>query len=252
MLSKFDLTALLFLLLGIVCEVLGTVGGFGSSVFFVPMAQLFFDGTTVLGLTAVMHVFSNLSKIALFRGGIDWKLLLWIGLPGWVLVALGAWLVARVPFAYSNLLLGSFLIVFSILLLLRPRLKMPATWVAASTCGGLAGFWAGFTGTGGAIRGLGMAAFDLPKSVFVATSAAIDLGVDGIRAAIYLNDGFLQRENYWYIPLLLIISVLGTWLGKKVLHRMSQASFRVGVLVLLLIEGLWLLVHFLFVQFSKT
>ncbi len=243
--NKFDLASVLFFLLALVCEVLGTIGGFGSSVFFVPMAQLFFDGTTVLGLTSVLHVFSNMSKLALFRSGIDWRLLLWFGVPSWLLVILGAVLVGRVPFAYSGLLLGLFLVVFSVVLLARPQLRLPKTPTASVVCGALAGFWAGFTGTGGAIRGLGMAAFDLPKHIFVATSAAIDLGVDGIRAGIYLYQGFLKPELYLYVPILLGVSIAGTWVGRWLLTRMSQRGFRVGVLVLLLVEGGWLLARFL-------
>jgi uncharacterized membrane protein YfcA len=57
----------LFLLLALLAEIIGTVGGFGSSVFFVPVANFYFDFQTVLGITALFHVASNLSKIAMFR-----------------------------------------------------------------------------------------------------------------------------------------------------------------------------------------
>ena len=52
-----------FTVIALICEIIGTVGGFGSSVFFVPVAQFFFSLKIVLGLTAILHVFSNLSKI---------------------------------------------------------------------------------------------------------------------------------------------------------------------------------------------
>jgi len=70
-----DKVSFLFLLLALIAEILGTIGGFGSSVFFVPLANFYFDFETVLGLTAVFHVFSNLSKIAQFRKGLDKKLI---------------------------------------------------------------------------------------------------------------------------------------------------------------------------------
>ena len=63
--------ALLFLALALLAEVAGTVGGFGSSVFFVPIANFFFDFESVLGITALFHLASNLSKLGLFRAGID-------------------------------------------------------------------------------------------------------------------------------------------------------------------------------------
>lgn len=83
----------LFFLGGFVAEVIGTVSGFGSSILFVPLASLFFDFQVVLGITAVFHVFSNLSKIALFREGIDKHIALWLGIPAilFVISLLGSW-----------------------------------------------------------------------------------------------------------------------------------------------------------------
>ena len=63
--------SIVFLILALLAEIIGTVGGFGSSVFFVPLAAFYFDFQTVLGLTAVFHLSSNISKIGLFRKGID-------------------------------------------------------------------------------------------------------------------------------------------------------------------------------------
>lgn len=79
----------LFLVLVVIAEIVGTIGGSGSSVFFVPLANFFFDFQTVLGLTVLFHVFSNISKIALFKKGLDKKLLLSIGIPSVVFVIIG-------------------------------------------------------------------------------------------------------------------------------------------------------------------
>ena len=68
----------LFILLALLAEVIGTVGGFGSSVFFVPVANFFLDFQSVLGLTALFHLSSNITKISMFRKGVDWKLVLLI------------------------------------------------------------------------------------------------------------------------------------------------------------------------------
>jgi uncharacterized protein len=61
---------------------------------------------------------------------------------------------------------------------------------------GTAGLLAGHIGTGGAIRGLVLAAFNLEKGVFVATSAAIDSGVDLSRMIIYLRNNYLTADFY--------------------------------------------------------
>ena len=71
----------LFFVLALLAEIIGTIGGFGSSVFFVPVASLFFDFHSVLGITAVFHLSSNASKIYLFKKGVDKQLLIRFGIP---------------------------------------------------------------------------------------------------------------------------------------------------------------------------
>lgn len=52
--------------LAFISEAIGTLSGFGSSTFFVPLAILVESFTFVLALTAILHCFGNLSKILLF------------------------------------------------------------------------------------------------------------------------------------------------------------------------------------------
>ena len=111
---------LFFFLLALLSEVIGTIGGFGSSVFFVPMAGWFFDFRTVLGITGLMHVFSNSSKLILFRKHIQWKLFLQVGIPSIVMVIGGAWLSKFIQIDHTDLYLGIFLVILSALLLILP------------------------------------------------------------------------------------------------------------------------------------
>ena len=62
---------IIFILLALLAEILGTIGGFGSSLFFVPLASFFLDFHSVLGITAIFHVSSNITKIAFFKKGFD-------------------------------------------------------------------------------------------------------------------------------------------------------------------------------------
>lgn len=103
---------LVFFLLTIIAEILGTIGGFGSSLFFVPLGQFFYDFQTVLALTGLLHVFSNTSKIILFRKTIDWKIVLWLGVTSLLFAVAGALLTNVVSFSYASLVLGLFLICF--------------------------------------------------------------------------------------------------------------------------------------------
>jgi hypothetical protein len=142
----------LFLVFALLAEIIGTIGGFGSSVFFVPLGNFYFDFHTVLGLTAVFHLSSNLSKIILFKKGLDKNLLLYIGLPSVIFVIIGGIVSRYLDIVLLELLLGIFLVVLSLLFLVKQKLVIEPNKENSITGGILSGFSAGLLGTGGAIR----------------------------------------------------------------------------------------------------
>ncbi|MCO6500614.1 MAG: sulfite exporter TauE/SafE family protein [Vicingus serpentipes] len=228
---------LIFLLLALVAEIIGTIGGFGSSVFFVPLGNFYFDFHSVLGLTAIFHLSSNLSKIFLFKEGLDKKLLLSIGIPSVIFVIVGGFLTKVLNNDFLEIFLGIFLVGFSLLLLIRNKITISPTSKNAIIGGAFSGFSAGLLGTGGAIRGLTMAAFNLEKSVFIATSAFIDLMIDFSRTFVYYNNGYIHNHDLKYVPYLFVIGLVGSFIGKKILNYIPQGKFRKLSLFFILIIG---------------
>jgi uncharacterized protein len=232
----------LFLLLSLLAEVIGTVGGFGSSVFFVPVASFFLDFHSVLGVTAIFHLSSNISKIALFRKGFDKRLVLLIGIPGVIFVTVGAWLSRYFDNRHLQIYLSLFLIVMSLVLLLVKKVQLSTSPANAIGGGVLSGLTAGLLGTGGAIRGLTLAAFNLEKEVFIATSAIIDLAIDLSRTVVYVANGYVHGHDLYLVAFLFGIGLGGTYLGKVLLKRFSQQQFRAAALILVLITAVVTLV----------
>ncbi|WP_104734172.1 sulfite exporter TauE/SafE family protein [Hanstruepera ponticola] len=228
----------IFLFLALIAEIVGTVGGFGSSVFFVPIANFYFDFYSVLGLTALFHLSSNLSKIFLFRKGLDKKLLMQIGIPSVLFVIIGGFLSKYVNSQYLEVILGIFLVTFSLFFLIKNKVIVLPNKKNAILGGSLSGFSAGLLGTGGAIRGLTMAAFNLEKSVFIATSAFIDFMIDFSRTFVYYQNGYIHSHDMKYVPFLFLIGIIGSYLGKRILAYIPQTKFRILSLVLILLIGL--------------
>jgi uncharacterized protein len=228
----------LFILLALLAEILGTVGGFGSSLFFVPIASYFLDFHSVLGITALFHVSSNLSKIAFFRKGFEKKLLISIGIPAVSFVIVGAFLSKFIDTKILEFSLAIFLIVVSLILLIFKNFELKPT-LSNSIGGGIfSGLIAGLLGTGGAIRGIVLTAYNLKIEVFIATSAIIDLGIDSSRSVVYFLNGYVHKDDLYLIPILLIISVVGTFAGKKILTKVSEKQFKSIVLILILFTGI--------------
>lgn len=228
----------LFILLALLAEILGTVGGFGSSLFFVPIASYFLDFHSVLGITALFHVSSNITKIAFFRKGFDKKLLLTIGVPAVVFVIVGAFISKYIDSEILEIALAGFLIVTSLFFLFFKNFSIKPT-ISNSLLGGtLSGLIAGLLGTGGAIRGMTLAAYNLKMEVFIATSAIIDLAIDSSRSFVYTYNGYVHQHDLYLIPILLMVSIIGTYIGKKILERISEEQFKSIVLILIFITGI--------------
>ncbi len=236
----------IFLILALFAEIIGTIGGFGSSVFFVPIGNFYFDFYSVLGLTAIFHLSSNLSKIFLFKKGINKKLLLNIGVPSVLFVIIGGLLSKYIESFKLEIVLGVFLIIFSLLFLIKKNFSFNPNKKNSIIGGSLSGFSAGLLGTGGAIRGLTMASFNLEKSVFIATSAFIDFMIDFTRTFVYYQNGYINTDLLIYVPFLLIIGFIGTYIGKKILKHIPQDKFKKLSLIFILLIGIVTIAKLLF------
>ncbi len=235
-----------FILLALFAEIIGTVGGFGSSMLFVPIAGYFLDFHSVLGVTALYHLSSNISKIYFFREGFDKRLIINMGISSIIFVIIGALLSNYFPSKTLEILLAIFLISISLILLIFKSIKIQPTQTNSIFGGIVSGFIAGLLGTGGAIRGITMASFNLKTSVFIATSAVIDLAIDLSRSVVYTYNGFVHKDDLYLIPILLIVSIIGTFIGKKILQKLSEEQFKSTVLALILLTGCITLGKFIF------
>lgn len=238
-----DAALLLFILLSLIAEILGTIGGFGSSVYFVPLANLFLDFKSVLGITAIFHLSSNISKLLLFKKGLNKFLLLYIGAPAVIMVITGGVLSNYINEQILQVAFAIFIIITSIFFLVFNKFVLTPNKKNAIVGGTASGFLAGVLGTGGAIRGITMVAFNIEKEQFIATSAAIDFAVDFSRTVVYFMNGYMQVQHMKYMVSLIIIGFIGTWIGKQVLKNISQERFKGIVLYLLLGIGIFSLIR---------
>ena len=192
----------------------------------------------MLGITALFHLSSNLAKIAFFRKGFDKKLVISIGIPAVLFVIAGAFISKFVETEILEIALAIFLITVSFGLLTFKNLTLKPTTSNSIIGGTVSGLIAGMLGTGGAIRGITLAAYNLRMEVFIATSAIIDLAIDSSRSVVYFLNGYVHKHDLYLIPILLVVSIAGTFIGKKILTRVSEQQFKSIVLFLILIIGL--------------
>ena len=238
-----ELMMLLFFTAAFLAVVIGTVAGFGTSTILLPITLLFVDFKTALVLVAVSHISGSLGAAAFFRHGFDKRLILLFGVPSIILTILGAYLVNYVPQNVMQFILGLSLLIFSIYFLLKPDFKVSASKTNTVFGGSLSGFLQGLLGIGGPLRGAFLISYNLDKFKYIATLAAIAVIIDATRIPVYFLNNLLEPQFYYFIPVLAVIGIAGSYTGKRIVQKIPQNIFKKFVLVgiglasLLLIYG---------------
>jgi len=227
----------------VIASSVGTLTGFGTSTLMVPVLLSFYPVEQTLLFVCIIHLFGNIWKLLLFRKGFEWKLILSFGIPGIAATYLGASLVFNISTVVLSRVLGSFLIIYVIYLFAKSTFKIKQSLIAGACGGALSGFFAGLFGMGGAIRGLFLTSFDLPKAVYIATAGAIALTIDTTRLTTYIvNDARIPRLLLWGLLIFIPASFLGAKIAKSFVDKIPQEHFRKVVAVFLLIMGIKLLI----------
>ncbi len=216
----------LFLLAAYVAAVIATVAGFGSSTILIPVAMFFMDLKMAVFLVACFHLFNNVFKIRLFFKKIDFKLFWLFGIPSIIFVFLGAQCIMILLVEFLKRIVAIFLILFTGISFLKPRIKTGQNPVNAVFGGGLSGFLAGLIGMGGAIRSMFLLTFNLPKEIYVGTAAMIAFVIDITRIPTYLWIGVVRNHVYYsLLPLLIVIAYFGVRTGKVLLGGCPRIAF---------------------------
>ena len=229
--------------------------GFGLGTVLMPAFALFFPVEIAVAATAVVHLANNLFKVALVGRHADWGVAVRFALPGALAAMAGAallhWFGRFAPLAAYDLgsrtfvilpvkLVVGLLIILFALFELVPRLRRLSVGRKYLVLGGLlSGFFGGLSGNQGAFRSAFLMKLGLSKEAFVGTGTVAAVVVDVARIAVY---GFSLRAQPLGAAGPLVAAAIGaafagSFLGARLLHKVTLHAIQVLVGVLLLAIG---------------
>jgi uncharacterized membrane protein YfcA len=236
--------------------------GFGLGTLLLPAMLLYFPPELAVALTAVVHLSSNLFKGILLGRQANVQVLLKFGVPAMFAAWLGAWLLGKMTptttwFEWRwqgmqgtitplKIIIATIMIAFA-LLELWPRFQrwqLDAKWMPMG--GLLSGFFGGLSGHQGALRSAFLMRTKLTKEVFIATGVVIAIGIDISRITVYtgtLSIDLLDTFK-WVLLVATAAAMLGVWLGRRLLKKVTMqavqrlAAVMLVVIALLLATGL--------------
>lgn len=236
--------------------------GFGLGTVLMPVFALFFPLPLAIAATAVVHFANNIFKFGLMAKQADWRVVTRFSVPAAIAALAGASLINlfdKMPVIASytvggstfeitmiKAVIGSLIVAFA-LLELSPRFQALAfqpSWLPLG--GALSGFFGGLSGNQGALRSAFLLKSGLSKEVFVATGVVSAAIVDAARLVVYgasFMASNLAQSQELLVPVAVgtICAFIGSFMGKRMLQKVTLRTVQIVVAVAMLLIGVGLM-----------
>ena len=243
MLWMFDFLAQnIYLFYGIVLltSVLSASFGVGSFIL-IPLAAMVYGSKEAVGIITLYFLFQNINKIIVFQKHIVWnvsfKMILW-SIPGAIL---GSFALGFLPADLFNKVLAIFILAYIANDVFEFVPKKHYSTHKIPLFGMLYGFLSGLVGSGNLVKGPLFTSMGLLKESYIGTYAITSFFVNVPKILVYLFIGVIVGSTFLKAIPFLVVSVVGTWIGKHLLSRISDHIFYYIVNIVFAISAVALL-----------
>lgn len=237
--------------------------GFGLGTILTPVMMIFFPTEMAIAYTGLVHFSNNIFKFLLVGKNIDKKVLIRFGLPSVIAAFIGSYLLLLIDdnvviFSYYffdkkidvilvKFLISILLIIFAIIDLIPQINNLHFDKKYLPVGGFLSGFFGGLSGNQGALRSAFLIKHGLEKSVFIATTVVISSLVDITRLSVYSTNFLdLNFSDFYQLGVFSVFSaVTGSFIGNKLLKKVTIEQIKKIVALLLVLLGISLLIGIL-------
>jgi len=225
-----------------------------------PVFAIFFPLPIAIASTAVVHLANNIFKAVLVGKLAKWSVVIKFGIPAIFASALGAYLLGTISdwpllityhiqnhefsVTFIGLTIG-IIVILSSLFEIIPKLSRLSFSCKYIPVGGiLSGFFGGVSGNQGILRSAFLIKSGLSKEEFIGTSVISSIIVDVTRLLVYGSAFYSEKFTYAVSSemrgILIAASLtafLGSYIGSKLIHRITFYVIQTIVGIMLLILG---------------
>lgn len=208
----------------------------GGGLLLAVMASLV-PPAALIPVHGVVQLGSNAGRAAMLIGQICWPAVI----PGFLIgslvgSAIGGAVVVELPPNVVQIGVGAF-VIYSVF-------AKPPKWLSRWPwlTGGVSSFLTMFFGATGLFVANYTKSFALPRHAHVATHAALMTLQHGLKVVIFGLLGFAFGAWAMVIVALILAGLVGTWLGRSVLNKMTDGGFKIAldaILVLISLQLIW-------------
>ncbi|MBL7880274.1 MAG: sulfite exporter TauE/SafE family protein [Chryseobacterium gambrini] len=225
---------------------LSAICGGGASLILIPILNLLLPSSVVPFSLTIGTFTSSVSRIAVFKKHISWKIFFWFVPFSIPAVLLGAYLITYVNPNYLQLLVALFLIANLPQFFKSKRAEeteeKPYPEYVLAIVGFFAGFVSGITGAIGLLFNRFYLKFGLKKEEIVATRAANEVFLHLIKLIIYIALGLYSDKALWLGLTIAVATIISSYTVKYILPYLSEHVFRKIGYGAMVVSGITLLV----------
>jgi uncharacterized membrane protein YfcA len=204
--------------------VLSAVAGFGGGVLLLPVFTALFGLRFAVPMLTLTQLASNGSRTWLNRRQLQWRLIGWFAAGAIPSAVVGGLLLTQAPLAPLQRLLGVFLLAVVAWRRLAPQPGKPAD-PAFVAVGAGSGLGSALLGSVGPLTAPFFLAYGLTRAAYIGTEATAALTMHLTKVATYGAGNLLTAPVLLYALALTPATLLGAWIGKKIVGRISDKLF---------------------------
>jgi uncharacterized protein len=259
---------LLFFLISLLSFFQSTLSGGGASLLLMPLIAIILSGKFVAPIMTIGTSITGVSRIWMFRHHIDWGLVKWYILPSSIAAFLGAYTLILVAVEWIQVLIGFFLVVsiFQFRDKFLPKRflsiekdttglkEQEISKLSFIVIGTFVAFLSGLIGGVGPLMNGVYIKYGLNKERLLGTRTANEIFIHLVKLATYFSLGDYPFVVVFTGVIVGISGILGSYLAKSVLKKISSDWFTRIVLLTMVTSGiimLWQNWNFLLTQIKK-
>jgi len=226
-----------------VASVVAAISGFGGAAILLPILVAVFGVRDAIPILTIAQLIGNGSRVWFNRREVDLRIVGWFALGAVPLAFVGGLLFVVAPTDLLTRLLGAFLLVTVAWRHLSPR-RVPGPPVPAfAIIGAGFSFLSALVGSVGPVMAPFFLAVGLVKGAFIGTEAMSTVVMHVTKLVAYGTGDLITAQTMAVGLGLGPLMVVGSYLGKRVVDRLSERAFLQIVDVVLLLAGVNFLVN---------
>lgn len=234
---------LLLAVVAFLAATIAAISGFGGAAVLLPALVALFGMREAIPILTVAQLIGNGSRVWFNRRELNWSVVGWFSIGAVPMGLIGGYVFATAPLSALTRLLGAFLLFTVVWRHLRKQEPGRPPLKSFAVIGAGATFLSALLGSVGPIMAPFFLAYGLLKGAYIGTEAMSTVVMHVTKLVAYRQTSVLTLSAVAVGLALGPIMVLGSFVGKKVVDRLSERVFVFIIDAVLTIAGLMFLVR---------